>query len=228
MKVKKLTAEDLYNQIEKIFEETLGKTSSELKTIIRESRDRVMKDVRDVWDVAYVYDTGGGDVAGAGYVSRTEANKYGRLDKLNDKIKKEFQGLTKAEISSLEKAGLTIYENSYIGNAWVYNQAAGLPIITGAKAKLAAEALYSDFYGETLAGVIKKNLSKDFLEITSSITRGLNQGISYTQMAKGIRDNFNKTYSKAMTIATTEGGRIYSMAYLDSFKLLKGADFKAE
>ena len=154
------------------------------------------------------------------YVSKAEAFKYGRMEKLNDLITAEARKAAAIDITNLEKAGVRIYETGYDGYAWAYSQGYGLPITGGAKVKLVAEAVYSNFYGAAFDETIKKNLRRWPEDTIAMITRELNQGSAYGKVAGKIADATNSQYWKALRVAKTEAGRISSKAAVDSEKLL--------
>jgi hypothetical protein len=122
---------------------------------------------------------------------------------------------------------MRVYELEHNGMAWVYNQAYGLPITGGVKVPLVAQAVYSDFYGRDFVKTLQKNWAAYADNILALANRELNQGASYSQIAKGIVDLSNRSYADSLRVAATESHRIQTMAFEDSLGLLDeaGADY---
>jgi SPP1 gp7 family putative phage head morphogenesis protein len=142
------------------------------------------------------------------------------MDKLNDLVKKETNKTATLDIINIEQNGVKIYTTQYNGYAWAYSQGYELPITGGAKVRLVSKSIYSDFSGMAFDKRVRKNLGAFADEILNTVTRGLNQGISYQKLATEITKATDRQYKNALVVARTEGGRIQSDAYLDSLALL--------
>jgi hypothetical protein len=222
-----MTAQALNDQISALISANLDAMDELTKANYMARRRSILMATRDLWDAAAVDAHLDATVGNMVYVSKSEAMKYGRIEKLNDLLTEEAKKASIIDISNLEKNGIKIYETGYDGMAWVYAQGYGLPITGGARVKLVAAALYSNFYGASFDETIKKNLSRWPVDTMGGVQRALNQGWSYGKIAAQIKDETNKQYWKALRVARTEGGRIQSQAYLDSLALLDevGADY---
>lgn len=215
-----MTAQDLFDEIQELIAEQIKEAEAATKANYLARRKAIIEAARSVYDSATIkahLDPGVGNMV---YVSKAEAMKYGRMAKLNDIVTEEAKLAGMTDISNLEKSGVKIYETGYDGYAWAYSQGYGLPITGGAKVKLVAEALYSDFYGASFDKTIKKNLKNWPDDIISMMTREMNQGHGFGQIAAKIADSTNKQYWQALRVAKTEGMRIGSQADLDSLALL--------
>lgn len=222
-----MTAQDLFDEIQQLIQDELDKLDKATKANYLARRKAILEATRSVYDSATIKAHIDPAVGNMVYVSKAEALKYGRMDKLNDLVTEQAKLAGLTDISNLEKSGVKIYETGYDGYAWAYSQGYGLPITGGAKVKLVAQAVYSDFYGASFDKTIKKNLANWPDDIISMVTRELNQGSGYGKIAAKIVDSTNKEYWKALRVARTEGGRIGSKASLDSLALLDevGAEY---
>ena len=222
-----MTAADLFKKIDKLVEAYIADMEKAERAIYLANRNAILEATRTVWDAAAIAPKKDADIGNVAYVSRAKAFKYGRMDKLNNLVGEEAKKAAIADISNIEVNGVKLYTTQYNGYAWAYSQGYALPITGGAKVKLVAGALYSDFSGMVFDERIKKNLGVYADDILGVVTRGLNQGSSYQRIAKELEDAVNRQYKSALTVARTEGGRIQSKAYLDSLALLDevGAEY---
>ena len=223
-----MTAQDLIDQIEQLIQDEFFLLEKSIQTNYLNRRKQILAGVRSMWSAASIDPVKSEVTGNVAYVSRTEANKYGRLTKLTE----ETRGVSKlgalSDISGLTFGGNAIYQTQYNGAAWVYNQGYGLPLTGGAKVKLIAEALYSDFYGEVFDAKLKKNWAAFSEDILSQVKRNLNQGKSYTRTALDIQKITSSAFNTSLRIARTEGHRIQSMAQEDSYALLDSVDAEWE
>ena len=222
-----MTPANLNSQIERIVEGILNEWTKAERLAYSQRLEAILLATRDLWDKASITPQLDATVGNTIYVSRAEAFKYGRVAKLNELIADEMKKQGLVDISLLESRGLDIYQAEYNGQAWVYNQGYAIPVTAGAKVPLVASAIYSDFYGSTAIQTIKKNLDNTVVQMTGSITRALNQGRGYSAIARELSNITGIAFNRARTIATTEGGRIQSMAYLNSLAMLDevGAEY---
>jgi hypothetical protein len=222
-----MTVQDLYDKINELIDAELARLDSLSKANYMARRAAILGAVRDLWDAAAINPRKDDMVGNITYVSRAEAFKYGRIDKLNALVNEQAKLGALTDISNLEKQGIKIYTTQYDGYAWAYSQGYALPITGGAKVPLVAAALYSDFYGAAFDKTVRKNLGAYAEDIISTVTRELNQGHAYSKIAKAITEITDRSYSNALRVASTEGGRIQSQAYVDSLALLDdvGAEY---
>lgn len=223
-----MTAQTLIDRIQKLIEEEYNLLDKEIRKNLLSKRKEILEESRKLWDKAKVKPALDETVGNVVYVSKTNAYKYGRVDKLEKDIKKVMRVGAVTDIRNLEYHGKRIYQLEHNGMAWVYNQGYGLPITGGVKVPLIAQAVYSDFYGMSFDDRLKKNWDAYFDDIMGSVKRGLNQGYSYFQLGENIRSITDSSYGKALRIARTEAGRMQSMAYQDSLGLLDevGAEYR--
>ncbi len=215
-----MTAQTLLDTVSKLIEEAFVELDTATAGVYVGARKHVLEEVRNLWDVVAVSPKKSADVGNVMYVSKAEAYKYGRMEKLSQAIISEANLAAVKDISNLENAGSAIYTTQYDGFAWAYQQGYGLPLTGGAKVRLLAEALYSDFYGKAFDATVRENLGMFAQEILDTVTRALNQGLSYTKIASLLVDVTDRAYGNALRVARTEAGRIQSQAYLDQLKLL--------
>lgn len=222
-----MTAADLFKKIDELVESYIVAMERAERAIYLANRNAILSATRTVWDAAAIAPKKDAEIGNVAYVSRAKAFQYGRMDKLNDLISEEAKKAAIADISNIEVNGVKIYAAQYDGYAWAYSQGYALPITGGAKVKLVADALYSDFSGMAFDERVKKNLGVYADDILGTVTRGLNQGYSYQKIAKELAQSVDRQYKSALTVARTEGGRIQSKAYLDSLALLDevGAEY---
>lgn len=225
------TGEDLVKQLQRRIAENILENNREAQRIFITTRKSVLESVRSLWDSAAATSPALDEATGnVRYVIKSEAFKYGRFEKLNEQLNRELASGRRKNIRALEKAMVEAYNTQYNGSAWVYNQAYGLPVISGARVRLVAEAVYSDFYGAQFDKFLDKHWTAYKDDILGEVRRGLNQGHSYSKIAKSIQPITDDTYAKALRVARTEAGRVQSIADLDSIDLLTqlGADVKKE
>lgn len=222
-----MTAADLFKKIDELVESYIVAMEKAERAIYMANRTAILEATRKVWAAAAVAPAKSAEVGNIVYVSRSKAFQYGRMDKLNDLISEEAKKAAISDISNIEVNGVKIYATQYDGYAWAYSQGYALPITGGAKVKLVADALYSDFSGMAFDERVKKNLGVYADDILGTVTRGLNQGYSYQKIAKELAQSVDRQYKSALTVARTEGGRIQARAYLDSLALLDevGAEY---
>jgi hypothetical protein len=215
-----MTAADLSKQIARLIEAELRKMDAATRANYISVRRSVLAGAKSMWDVAAVTPRISTETGGMVYVDKSAAMKYGRFDKLTEEVK----GITKkgllTDISNLEYHGKRVYELQYTGDAWVYQQGYGLPITGGVKVPLVAKAVYSDFYGRSFEDTLRKNWALYADDILAGITRELNQGHSYTQMAKVIQARTDRSYADSLRVSATEAHRIQAMASVDTDALL--------
>lgn len=118
------------------------------------------------------------------------------------------------------------YERGYLGTLYQI-QGCGVPLLMPINQNMTLDAIMKD---TKLSKPLYKKLGFDVAvlksEIASELVRGIAQGESWAVIARNIRHRSKVSQSKAFTIARTEGGRIQSMAIIDSQNHAKdvGAD----
>jgi len=222
-----MTAQTLIDQIQAIIEAELRTLDKKTLTNYVSIRRQVAAAARAMWDKVAVAPRYAVEVGAIRYVDRSEAFKYGRMAKLEGEIKGLARRGMLTDISNLQYHGMRVYELEHNGMAWVYNQAYGLPITGGVKVPLVAQAVYSDFSGRSFIGTLQKNWAAYADDIIALAHRELNQGASYSQIAREIVSLTDRSYSSSLRVAATETHRIQTMAFEDSLGLLDdvGADY---
>jgi len=215
-----MTVQSLLDEIEALIEKELDSLDALTKANYLARRKAILAGTRDLWDLAAIPAKKDATIGNVTYVSKAEAFKYGRMDKLNDLITEQARLGAMVDISNLEVGGVKIYATQYDGYAWAYKEGYGLPLTGGVKIPLVSEALYDDFYGKAFDQTVRDNLGSYADNVLSTVTRELNQGSSYAKIAEKLTGVTDKAFNKALTVARTEAGRIQSQAYVDSLLLL--------
>ena len=218
------TAQDMIDSITSQIQSEIAKAEKATLANHVSMRRITLNAIRELWDIAAVTPQKSAEVGNVVYVSKSEANKYGRYGKLESQIVASNTSGLSIDKSVVERTGATVYQSQYNGSAWVYQQGYELPVTGSARAKLIANALYSDFSGDTFEGYLKSNWSKYTNDILSTVTRALNQGKSYAQIAREVRDLADANYARSLRVAATEAHRIQSQAQMDSIALLDEVD----
>jgi len=216
-----MTADDLFKSIDKRIDKLIKILEHETQVEYLSRRKAVLDAVRGIWDAAAIATPGkSATVGNVLYVSKAEAYKFGRMEKFEKLIAEQARISAVNDIANLQRTGVKIYTTQYNGYAWAYSQGYSLPITGGADTTLVASALYSDFSGRVFTDTVRKNLGAYADNIIASVTHGLNQGESFSKIAKSLTEVTDRAYSNALRVARTEGGRIQSQAYLDGLGLL--------
>ena len=222
-----MTAQTLINQIDRLINAQYAALDRATRANLISVRKSVLAGAKSMWDKAAVTPFLSEETGVMTYVSRSEAFKYGRFEKLTEDVKGAVRVGAVTDIRNLEANGKRVYELQYNGYAWVYNQGYGLPVTSGVKVPLVAQAVYSDFYGNRFDALLRKHWERYADDILSTVRRDLNQGKSYFQLAKDIQKTTDQQYNRVLTVARTEAHRIQSMSYVDSLGLLDevGAEY---
>lgn len=218
-----MTVYDLIKQINELIDNEYFQVDKALRAAYITRRNDIQAYIKTLWEVAAIDPKKNNQTGGVAYVSKSKAVSYGRLKKLQDQIKEIGKLGYLEDLTTLENAGISIYDLQYQGFGWAYSQGYGLPLTGGVKVKLVADALSSDFYGLTMAENLKKNWGNYLTQIDGAIIRGLNQGNSYSKIAEEIARVTNSQYKNAYTVAATQAHAMQSQAFLDSVDLLKTA-----
>jgi SPP1 gp7 family putative phage head morphogenesis protein len=222
-----VTAADLNKQIDRLINAQYAQLDREVRRNLMSVRKQVMAGASSMWEKAGIEPVKNVTTGVTAYVSKPEAVKYGRLEKLQGEIKGIARVGAMTDIRNLEYNGMRVYELQHNGAAWVYQQGYGLPVTDGVKVPLVAQAVYSDFYGHTFEHLLRRNWAQFADDIDATILRGLNQGKSYSQLGREIRQRTDRAYSDSLRVARTEAHRIQAMAHEDSLGLLDevGAEY---
>lgn len=223
-----MTVADMYRKIDRLIEKAFAQSDTITRANYIALRKAVLTEVKSLWDKAAIAATTDPLVGNVRYVSKMEAFKYGRFENMAANLKAEIKRQALIDIHQLERLGVSVYSEQYNGYAWAYQQGYGLPVKGGARIKLVANALYSDFYGKPMDKTIRANLGAYAQSVIDAATRGLNQGFSYAKIAKQVSDITNKSYASALRVARTEAGRVQSQAYVDGLALLDEVGAKYE
>lgn len=145
--------------------------------------------------------------------------KYNRMKHLEKMIRVEGGKLTSSATSTIKKNLRTIYEDRY------YRVAYSIESTVGAKLgyrQLTADKVNSFLVNPSDAiGWVERNRFNNTVmvrQVIDQIGQGLNQGKPFREISKAVKERLDVGAGKAMTITRTEGGRLYSLASLESAK----------
>lgn len=144
---------------------------------------------------------------------------------LEKQIKAIMGVLNDSSVSTTETFLKQMYEDGYLTQLYVI-QSFGIPVIAPINVEKMLKAVNMKVDGFKFS----KRMYDDIQELAKAtieeITNGLGLGKSYIDIASNISRRTEATLKQAYTIARTEGGRVSSMAKIDSQKDAKklGAD----
>ena len=144
---------------------------------------------------------------------------------LSKQIKATMDILGQNNINSVETFLKLMYEDGFLTQLYVI-ESFGIPVALPINVKKMLKAVNMKVDGFKFS----KRLYDDIEELAKAtiqeISRGIAQGKSYIEIAQGISKLSEANLKRAYTIARTEGGRVSSLAKIDSQKEAKkkGAD----
>ena len=154
----------------------------------------------------------------SGQLTYAEMSKYNRLNNLlksvNDEITNSFKDIT-SEFKGLVS---DVYNESYYMEGFLISKQAGInlsfdPIPTGAVKSLVQDVNISGLSLLETKDKLRYNL---LLRERQEMIQGFIKGDSYQDMATRISETFDKSFSDALRIARTEGGRASTEGMLES------------
>lgn len=134
---------------------------------------------------------------------------------LEAEINEAMKILADSEVKTVDDFLKKMYEDGYITQQYVINQL-GIPILTPLNAKKLTEAVYMDVAGLKFSERLKQNIDTLAEATKQSIAHGIIQGKSYASIAEQISLHSEASMKRAYTIARTEGGRVSSLAKVQS------------
>lgn len=172
----------------------LGGGVSELRRNYREALTTIRDDLRKVFDK---YEQNG-------KLTRAQMTKFNRLRNLERQMVEDLNVGLKKNTRLLERLSQVQYEESFYRHAWAVEQAAGVNLNWGLLNANAVEKAVEN----PLRKIALDRLRKDGrTKIRRAISQGLIRGVSYTEMAKDIKNAINGNFADAERIARTEAGR---------------------
>ena len=134
---------------------------------------------------------------------------------LEKQINIAMKALAEDEVHTVEAFLKLMYEDGYITQQYVINQL-GIPVTTPINVNKLVKAVNQKVEGFKFS----ERLYRDIQTLTDAtiqeISNGIIQGKSYADIAQKISLHSEATIKQAYTIARTEGGRVSSLAKLDS------------
>lgn len=155
--------------------------------------------------------------------SFAEAQRYMRLQKLNNELSKTITGLTKKKYRSLNDFLAEIYTETKAG---IYH-ALDLTFFMPDK-KSIIEALRNPIDKLTLDKVLAANRVDIISKLQITISQGLLQGLSYFEIARKAKDIYEIGYKKAELIAWTEAHRAKEIARQETYEELEDKGFNGQ
>ena len=158
---------------------------------------------------------------------------------VNSKIYQlEYQQLMEQQISSnlnlLRQKNISnttnfledMYNDSYVGNVFIAQQAYKAAVYTPVSPQKLIKSVSKDTSGYKFSDRLYNDIDNLKSTVKSEISRGIAQGDSYKDIAKRISDECDISFNNAYRIARTEGGRVATEAQVDSMRasIEKGAD----
>lgn len=146
-------------------------------------------------------------------------------------IRKQLEALLSdiadSEYNTIDEYLRSSYENGFVGTLYSLNMS-GVPVNVPISAELVARAMYiNSKISRGLYTRLGEDVSRLKKRIANSVSRGIASGAPYTEIARNIRLDGRISVGRSITIARTEGNRVYSEASLDSgmrAKQKSGAD----
>lgn len=140
--------------------------------------------------------------------------------------------LLKNDITSNTNTYLTtVYENSFIGEAYNFSKAYNMNLFIGIDQQSVVKSVEKSIDNMTFAERTNVNMNDFKKKIKNEISRGFSTSMTYSEMARNISLVAERDMYKAYRIARTEGLRVQSESRLDYGKSLKekyGADLVKE
>lgn len=132
-----------------------------------------------------------------------------QLDKILDKMNDE-------NYQNISDYLLDCYDEGYLGTLYQI-QGAGIPLLMPINQSMVLDAvMHNTKLKKSLYEALGYDVDVLKREISNELARGITQGSAWIDIARNIRYKAKISQNKAYTIARTEGGRITSMAVVDS------------
>ena len=175
---------------------------------IRKAYSLALKEVRS--DIALAYERYGGSYA--------EMQKYNRLASLEKNIQEELRKLSSKNAMTLKKGIAQAYSESYYLTGYTFETGVEARLGFGTlNPKTIEAAIYNPFDPLKWNDRLREHTRLLDRRIREEVTRGLIQGKPYQEMARAIRDPFEKGAFRTMRIIQTEAHRCQVQGRLDGF-----------
>ena len=202
-----------------------------------EKEQQVLKDLKAVYRKALK------DVQAniAGLNARTDMQNIQSIiyqkkyqEALEQQIKDILDDLNNNSFESIDQYIRESYDNGYIGQMWKMRKETGVTMVMPIDQKKVMRAytndtkLSSKYYKENpVQGRLAENVSYLKKRVRSNVSRGIAAGMTWTEVAyniaRGMKNSFDKAMNDAMRIARTEGHRVNQQGYLDAGEAAKNA-----
>lgn len=197
----------LFNKNDFKLEQLLSKLELDLFRIYKRSLDEVQKIILGIFEKY-------GDNPDI-----TQLRKYGRLTTIEKQLVDEIKSLTNISANLIGSHIKEIYPDAYYQTAFILETGTGINFGFTLLPKEAIKfAIEDNLWLDSLKDANAKLLSdvkREFETLLrtnarAEIVAGLSQGKPYAQIAKGIKERFNVSASRAKTITRTEMHKAYS------------------
>lgn len=141
-----------------------------------------------------------------------DLSKYNRKRALEREIRKELAKMNNRAVQRMRSTLRETFEESYYRTGWYVENATKTRVIPIMKDEFIEAALENEISGLDWATRMGRNREEIVIQINESITQGLNEGETYSQMAQRLNDRLSVGTSKAERIVRTEGHRIQEEA----------------
>ena len=199
--------EQLIAQVEQLESQAENGISRNYAQALKETRNII----RDKFD-SYAVD---------GELTFAEMQKYNRRKKLNKEVRDAMNDLWVENGAETRKTLRDIYKTSYGTTKELVEEAANQVIRGKIKREMVQEALQMPLSGLSLNERLSRRRSDIINRIQETISQGLMDNETYTQMSSRIKETLEGDYSKAMRIVRTEGNRLSNKAKMDSLERAK-------
>ena len=150
-----------------------------------------------------------------GNLSFPDLNKYNRFDQLVGKMEAISGGVFKNIVRDIDEDLQEIYVRSYNTTGGIIQEATGSAVRGSLQTEVLQKALKTPVGGLTID--LRMDRIRDDLadKMTSVVTRGVQNGDSWTKIAKEFKSEGGKNLSTVQRIVRTEGHRLEEQAKLD-------------
>jgi SPP1 gp7 family putative phage head morphogenesis protein len=144
-----------------------------------------------------------------GILSYSDMTKYNRLDSLNLFLADEMKSLGKSVGSDVKTLVGDMYNKAYFGYGQIIDEQADQSLNWGIVNRDTISSLINEpsVAGLSLVEILGKAQYNNLLKMRQTLTQSMIQGESYQDVARRIRDEYDKSFNDAIRIARTEGTR---------------------
>lgn len=175
---------------------------------LRKAYSLALKEVRN--DIALAYERYGGSYA--------EMQKYKRLPNLEKNIQEEIRKLSSKSAITIKKGVAEAYSESFYRAAWTFETEVQARVGFGTlNPKVIEAAIYNPLDPLKWNDRLREHTRLLNRRVREEITQGLIRGKPYQEMARAIRDPFEKSAFRATRIIQTEAHRCQVQGRIDAF-----------